>query len=214
MRSEALDISIVSRGQTLRVVLSGPFHNEQVNGIKEKISGLIEDGNRRLIIDMENVVIADDGVAPMFLTLANLIKGKNGDIKFIFRNEAVTKAFAPLRNMLSIYPDDLSLKTGGFFGFLKYRRRLLSRKTGVRLSRPVALILLFTLAGWFISLVFIIHLQNQRMRQQERELGELTEWKQRADSDLKNLRDRIRPLLQLGILKDTIETRSHASDRP
>ena len=214
MRSEALDISIVSRGHTLRVVLSGPFHNEQVSGIKEKITGLIEDGNRHLIIDMENVVAADDGVAPMFLTLANLIKGKNGDIKFIFRNESVSKAFAALRNVLSIYPDDLSLKTGGFFGFLKYRRKLMSRKTGVRLSRPVALILLFTLAGWFISLVFIIHLQNQRIRQQEQELGTLTQWKRQADMDLKNLRDRIRPLQQLGILKDTVESRGHESGHP
>jgi len=205
MRSEALDISIVSRGHSLRLVLSGPFHSEQVNGIKEKISGLIEDGNRHLIIDMENVLAVDDGVAFMFLSLVNMIKGKNGDIKFIFRNEAVTKAFAPLRNLLSIYPDDLSLKTGGFFGILKYRRKLLSRKTGVRLSKPVALILLVTLAGWFISLVFIIHMQSQRIRQQEREMSSLTQWKQQADMDLKNLRERIRPMQQLGILKDTAE---------
>jgi hypothetical protein len=162
---------------------------------------------------MENVISVDDGAAPMFLSLVNMIKGKNGDIKFIFRNEAVTKAFSPFRNLFSIYPDDLALKTGGFFGFLKLRRRLLSRKTGIRLSRPVALTLLFTLAGWFISLAFIIYLQNQRIRQEEREMIALTQWKQKADLDLQNLRERIRPMQQLGILKDTVETHAH-DDRP
>jgi hypothetical protein len=143
-----------------------------------------------------------------------LIKGKNGDIKFVFRNEAVTKAFAPFRNLFSVYPDDLALSTGGFFGVLKLRRKLLSRKTGVRLSRPVALVLLLTLAGWFISLAFIIHLQNLRIRQQEREMSSLTQWKQKADTELQNLRERIRPLQQLGILKDTVEIRGHEYSRP
>jgi anti-anti-sigma regulatory factor len=209
MKSEALDISIVSRGGALRVVLSGPFHNEQAGGIKEKIHGLIDDGNRRFIIDMENVVAVDDAVVPMLLSLVNSLKGKGGDIKFIFRNETVTKAFAPFRNLFSIYPDAGALDAGGFFGILKNRRKLLSKKTGVRLSRPVALILLFTLAGWFLSLAFIIHLQSRRISQQERELAELTQWRQKAGIELTNLRERIRPLQQLGILKDTVEPRGH-----
>ncbi len=209
MKSEALDISIVSRGGALRVVLSGPFHNEQVGGIKEKIHGLIDDGNRRFIIDMENVVAVDAAVVPMLLSLVNSLKGKGGDIKFVFRNETVTKAFAPFRNLFSIYPDAIALDAGGFFGILKNRRKLLSKKTGVRLSRPVALILLFTLAGWFISLAFIIHLQSRRISQQERELSELTQWRQKAGIELTSLRERIRPLQQLGILKDTVETRGH-----
>jgi hypothetical protein len=69
------------------------------------------------------------------------------------------------------------------------------------------------LAGWFISLAFIIYLQNQRIRQEEREMIALTQWKQKADLDLQNLRERIRPMQQLGILKDTVETHAH-DDRP
>jgi anti-anti-sigma regulatory factor len=202
MKSEALDISIISRSGVVWLYLNGPFHNEQVNSLKDKICGLIDDGNRRLIIDMESVASIDDTVAPMFLSLVNLIKGKGGDIRFIFKNETVSKAFFPFRNLLRIYPDALSLSTGGFFGLLKARGKVLSKKTGVRLSRPIAFILLFTLGGWFISLAFIIRLQSQRIRQQERELTELIQWKQQTSLEIKNLRERIKPMEQLGILKE------------
>jgi anti-anti-sigma regulatory factor len=209
MKSEALDIAIVSRGGTLWLYLTGPFHNEQVIGIKEKISSLIDDGNRRLVIDMENVVSVDDGVAPMFLSLVNLIKEKDGDIRFIFRNEAVSRAFFPFRNLLKIFPDALALNTGGFLSKLKSRGRVLSKKTGVRLSRPVAFILLFTLGGWFITLAFIIRIQSQRIHEQQSELTELIQWKQQASVELQNLRERIRPLEQLGLLKESSGTRGN-----
>jgi STAS domain. len=206
MKSEALDITIVSRGGSIWLFLSGQFHNEQVPSIKEKITGLIDDGNRRLVIDMENVSDIDDSVVPVFLTLVNLIKGKGGDIKFVFKNEPVTKAFSAYRNLFSIYPDAQALNTGGFFGVLKHRRSIMSKKTGVRLSRPVAFILFFALGGWFLSLVFIILLQSQRIRHQEMEVYNLSHWKQQASAEIKNLRERIRPLDQLGILKDTAKT--------
>ena len=205
MKSEALDITLVSRGSSIWLRLSGPFHGEQVPNIKEKITGLIDDGNRRLVINMENVSDVADSVAPMFLTLVNLIKGKGGDLKFVFKNEPVSKAFFPYRNLFSIYPDEPALNAGGFFGVLRRRRSVLSKKTGVRMSRPVAFILLVSLGGWFLSLVFIILIQNQRIRHQETEVYNLSRWKQQAGVEVVRLRERIRPLDQLGILKDTAE---------
>ncbi len=206
MKSDALDITLVSRSGSIWLLLSGPFHNEQVPNIKEKITGLIDDGNRHIVINMENVSDVAESAAPMFLTLVNLIKGKGGDIKFVFKNEPVSKAFSPYRNLFSIYPDAAALNTGGFFGVLRRRRSVLSKKTGVRMSRPVALILLVSLGGWFLSLVFIILLQNQRIRNQEIEVYNLSRWKQRAGVEIVRLRERIRPLDQLGVLKDTAET--------
>jgi len=209
MRSEALDMSIVNRGHVLRIYLSGPFNSEQAQSFKEKVCGLIEDGNLHLVIDMENVTVMGEDVAGMFLSLVNIIREKNGELKFVFRNEAVSRSFAPYKNLFSIYPDDLSLKTGGFFNFLNYRRKILSRKTGLRISVPVALILLCTLAGWYISMAFIIHIQSQRIHQQERELSELVEHNRKTSAEINILRERIKPLQQLGIIKDTTEIRSH-----
>ena len=208
MRSEALDITIEGRNQAVWLFLSGPFHGEQVPSMHEKIAGLIDDGNRRLVVDMENVLAVDDSVAQMFLSLLNLMRGKGGDILFIFRNEIVSKAFSPYRSIFPIYPDAQSLPARGLFGNLRRRGRMLSRKTGIRLSRPVALTLLITLFGWILTLMFIIHQQNQRIRRQETEARALTEWNRSAAAEIKELRDRIRPLEQLGILKDSTARKS------
>jgi anti-anti-sigma factor len=202
MRSEALDITIETRGRAIWLVLSGPFHAEQTPGMKEKIAGLVEDGNKKIIIDMENISDIDDSVPQMFLSLLNLVRGKGGDILLVFKNETVTKAFSPLKSVLSIYPDARSLPTGGLFSTLRRRSRVLTRKTGIRLSRPIAIALLVTLSGWILTLFFIIRLQNQRIRQQELEIRNVSEWKQNAMTELKTLKERLKPLEQLGIVKD------------
>jgi len=203
MRSEALDITIESRKDTIWIVLSGPFHNEQVPNIREKIEGLIEDGNRQMVLDMELVTEVGDAAVPMLLNELSLVRGKGGEIRMIFKNPIVTTAFAAYRNIFRIYPDSGSLARGGWLGAFKYRRWQLSRKTGVRLSRPVALVLLVVLGGWFISLGFIIMLQHGRIRDQQRDVQELTQWKQQTLLELQSLRERLLPLEQLGIIPDT-----------
>jgi len=205
MRSEALDITIETRGKWLWVFLSGPFNNEQVPNIKEKITGLVEDGNRRLVIDLEEVNFMGEDTPLMFLTLLNNIRGKSGELRFVFKNDIVTTALLPYRNIFRIFPDEAALARGGFLGELLYQRRMLSRKTGVRLSRPVALFLLFVLCGWFLSMAFIVYLQNERIQEQETELSELSQWKFRNEMELKSLKERLRPLEQLGILRDSLE---------
>jgi anti-anti-sigma factor len=202
MRSEALDITIQTRDRAMWLLLSGPFHAEQVPGMKEKIIGLIDDGNKKIIIDMEGVTDIDDSVPQMFLSLLNLVRGKGGDILLIFRNETVTKAFSPLKSLVAIYPDAQSLPTGRLFSKLRRQSRVLTRKTGIRLSRPIAIVLLVTLSGWILTLFFIIHLQNQRIREQETEIRSAGEWKRNSSAEIKTLKERLRPLEQLGIIKD------------
>lgn len=202
MRSEALDIVIEGHGHSLRLWLAGPFNNEQIPNIREKIGGLIEDGNRILTIDMEQVAAVGDRVPDLFLNLLSLVRGKGGDLILIFRNPAVTTAFATYRNIFQVYPDAAAAARSGILGFLRHRRTLLSRKTGVRISRPVAVFLLVVLAGWFVSLAFIIWLQSNRIRQQQNDQRELTQWKQMADMELQGLRERIRPMEQLGLLRE------------
>jgi anti-anti-sigma regulatory factor len=207
MRSEALDITIESRGHAVWLSLSGPFHNEQVPNIKEKIIGFVNDGNRLIVVNLEMVTGVNEGVVPMFLTLLNTIKGKQGELKFIFKNEVVTSAFAPYRNIFAIYPDANAMRYGKFLHNLLRRSLLLSRKTGVRISRPVALFLLFVLCGWFLTLGYVIQMQNRLIREQENEIQKLTTWKQNTDLELVQLRERIRPLRQLGLLADTLSRR-------
>jgi anti-anti-sigma factor len=204
MRSEALDITIESRQNSVWLLLSGPFHNEQVPNIREKITGLIDDGNKDIVVDLENITEVNDAVVPMFLRMLNLMKGKHGELKLVFRNPIVTNAFAGYRNIFAIYPDSQSLAYNGFLNTIRRRGMLMSRKTGVRLSRPVAIFLLVVLVGWFCTLAFIIHIQNQQIHAQERELHELTEWKQKTTLELEGLKQRLQPFEQLGLLRDSL----------
>jgi anti-anti-sigma factor len=208
MRSEALDITLESRGRALWLFLSGPFHHEQVPGMREKIAGLIDDGNRQLVIDLENVDDIDESATQMFLSLLNVMRGKGGDIWFIFKNENVSKAFSPFKSIFSIYPDAQSLPAGGFLSTLRRRSRVLARKTGIRLSRPIALTLLITLFGWILTLMFIIYIQSQQIHRQEAEIRALSESNRTAGTEIKELRERIKPLEQLGILKDIAPKKS------
>lgn len=204
MRSEALDIILETRGDSLWLILTGPFNNEQIPNIREKIAGLIEDGNRSLIIDLEGVDEIDTNAVPMFLQVVSLMRGKGGLIRFIFRNQIVTNAFSVYRNLFTIYPDAQTLATGGFFNSLKRQGRVLFRKTGVRISPAVALVLLFVLLGWFVSLMFIIRLQGHRIKEQSTEIQQLTTWKDQAGREIEFLSDRIRPMEQLGLLPDSL----------
>jgi anti-anti-sigma factor len=202
MRSEALDITIKSRGSALWLELSGPFHNEQVPNIRDKITGLINDGNKQIVVDMESVTSVSDGVAPMFLGLLNTMKGKHGDLRLVFKNSTVSMAFAAYRNVFSIHPNSEALAFSGLINAIRRRGILLSRRTGVRLSRPVAIFLLAILVGWLLTLALVIQVQNRRIRQQEKELNELSQWKQKTTIEVELLRERLKPMEQLGLLRD------------
>jgi len=203
MRSEALDIGIEGRGNSTWLTLSGPFHKEQIPNIRGKFITLLEDGNRLFTVDLEGVTAIDDTVAEMFLTIVSEVRAKGGDITFIFKNPVVSGAFASYERLLTVFSDAAALGNRGFLAMVFSRRNVMSKKTGIRISRPIAFFLIFVLCGWFLSLVFIIHLQSSRISDQENELAGLKLQSQRSSMELAKLRDRVRPLEQLGVLRDT-----------
>jgi anti-anti-sigma regulatory factor len=203
MKSEALDITIESRGKAILLVLAGPFHNEQIPNIREKVTGIIDDGSRDVVMDLEGVTVIGDGVVAMFLSLLNFIRAKHGDLRLIFRNTAVSAAFSPYRSIFSIYPDSTSLAFSGILRRLKRRGALLSRKTGIRLSPPVAIFIFFVLAGWFLTLALIISMQNSRLRKQELDISELTTQNSTFSVEIERMRERLRPIEQLGLIRET-----------
>jgi anti-anti-sigma regulatory factor len=205
IRSETLDISLENKKGAMRWTLAGHFHNEQAPSIREKFVGLMDDGCRAFVIDMEGVTGVDDAVVPMFLGLLNTLRGKGGEMKFVFKNDALRAAFRPYANLFQIYPDAESLSRDTVLGLLKKRSRVLTRKTGFRISRSVAIFLSIVLCGWFLTLLAIIHTQNERIRQQQHELQELGLWKLTADIEIEAMRERLQPLEQLGIVPSAPE---------
>lgn len=205
MRSEALDIVIEGREDSTWLILSGPFHREQIPNIRAKFEALLEDRNRDFIVDLEGVTAIENAVAEMFLLVLSEVREKGGEIRFIFKNSAVDEVFSPYRNLMPIFADAEALTAGGMLQRLARSGRMLRKKTGVRISRQVAIFLLIVLCGWFLTLLFIVHLQYRRLAEQQQELSDLTQWKQRAQIELNALKERLLPLEQLGIVRDTIK---------
>ncbi len=204
MLSEALDIIIESRGHTIWLFFQGPFNKEQIPNIRRKLEDFIRDGNREFVIDLEKVSTIHESVAPMFLNLLNFIKGKEGNIKLIFKNEMVSKAFLPYKNIFQIYTDAKSLSSGGFFQRLLRQGNFLAKKTGIRVSVPVAIIFLVILTGWFISLGIIINMQKEQIEEQEAELRDYEQWKQVTEIEIEDLKSRLKPMIQLGLVPDSL----------
>lgn len=203
MRSDALDITLESRRDTIWISLAGPFHNAQAPNIREKIETLLVDGNREFVLNLDGVTEVDTAVVETFIRILNTVRSKQGALRLVFRNETVSKAFQPFKHLFLIYPDNQSVDGGGIFSALKRQSRTLFRKTGVRISRPVALFLLVALCGWFISLLFIIQIQNKRLTEQAIELHAVTQSKTELDAEVTALRERVKPLEQLGIIADS-----------
>lgn len=204
MLSEALDITIEGHGDAIWLILAGPFNKEQIPNIRTKIEGFIRDRHRHIVVNLENITSIHESVAPMFLGLLNQIKGKDGDLKLIFKNDIVSSIFSPYKNIFPIYPDVKSLTSSAFLDSIRRRGIYLAKKTGVRLSVPVALFLFFILGGWFLSLGIIIRMQKQQLTEQETELREYQHWKQDAEKELAELKSRIKPMQQLGLLPDSL----------
>jgi anti-anti-sigma regulatory factor len=203
IRSESLDIQLENRNGSVWLTLTGEFHDEQAPVLREKFMPLVNEGCRSFIVDMEGITEIGDEVAPMFLALQSSLKGKDGDLKLIFKNDVMYRAFLPYLNLVSIFPDADSLSKGStIIDFLKRSGKALTRKTGFRISRPVALFGLVVLCGWFLTLLYIINMQNQRIQQQHSEILELGQWKATAEIDIEKMQDRLRPLEQLGIIKE------------
>ena len=200
MRFDSMDIMIEGRSGAIWLSLAGAFRKDQIPHMREKFEVLLEDRNRFFVIDLENITSIDDSVVQMFLHLLNTIKGKGGEIKLIFKNEIVSRSFAPYNNIFPVFPDAAALSSGGFLNAIRQRSKLLLKKTGIRISRPVALFLLIVLCGWFTSLLYIIHIQSRYLTKQQIEVHSLREYNQQTKIEIDALRERIKPLEQLGIL--------------
>lgn len=202
MLSEALDIAIESREGDLWLILAGQFKKEQVESIRSKIEGFLKDDNNFIVIDMEKVTEIHESVPQMFLELLNLINGKEGSLKFVFKNNIVTQAFSPFKNIFEIYSDAASFSASGFIHNMKRQGIILSRKTGIRLSIPVAIFLLFIMVMWFLTLGYIIHMQTKEIRKQEQVITGYEEHNKMQQIEIEDLKEKLKPLEQLGILKD------------
>lgn len=202
MLSEALDITIESREGDLWLILSGLFNKEQIDSIKTKVEGFVSDGNNFIVIDLDGISSIHEDVPKMFLELLNLINGKDGSLKFVFKNSIVAAAFSNYKHIFEIFSDANSFSGNGLMHTMKRQGIILSRKTGIRLSIPVAVFVLFIILMWFLTLGYVIQIQTRQIRKQEQLITGYEEHNKMQQIELEDLKEKLKPLEQLGILKD------------
>ncbi len=204
MKSEALEIQIEDWNGNTVLKLRGRFNNEQVPNIREKVLDLLAGGDRSFIFDLTAVSELDSGVAEFFLETLNTVRGKEGDVRIVCGRDEILAVLQKFRNLLDINADWKDLSSGGLMRRLQTRGIVLSRKTGIRVSRPVALLLSFALTGWFLFLLTMLLIQNHQITKQKKALAELYEWRQATLQQVRVLQERLKPLEDLGIEADSL----------
>ncbi|MCX7726207.1 MAG: STAS domain-containing protein [Chitinispirillaceae bacterium] len=207
MHYEPLEIIIEWKGRELWLTMEGALSDEQIPSFREKMFTFLNDGVRIFVLDMERISFIGEGMVLFFLEMLNSIKSKGGELKLVFKNEALTTAFKKYRSIFEIFPDSSLVEKKGIKRILSDAKSLLVKKTGIRISRPIALLLLFTLGGWFITLLFIIYLQNRQIKEQQSEIYRLLQWEAKSKIEIERLTSRLKPLEQLGIVTDSGTTK-------
>lgn len=205
MKSEALELQFETWKQNRVLVLRGRFTNEQIPNIRERMEDFLGAGERSFVLDLSEVSELDDAVPAFLLEILNLVRGKEGSLRIIYGTEVVWKALESHRNLFELHADRQSLFSGGILKRLQARGITMSRKTGIRISRPVAMVLLISLSGFLLSLLAIISIQHSQIRSQKSEVAGLRKWRSQTLSRMETLEQRLRPLEDLIRVPDSLQ---------
>jgi anti-anti-sigma regulatory factor len=185
----------------------GILKSQHLPAVRERLYSSIEGSNKIYFVLLEQVRFRDKNYLGMFLELLNFIKGKDSELVFIFHNEECKEFFNPFFNVFKIYDSrDSYRKDSDFWKKLKATGITYQRSTGIRLAPGIAVIFLFLLAGWLLTLFSIISGQDKDIRQREEALRDLQSNYMRSVHALEELKASIAPLKSMGFDIDTTET--------
>ena len=184
----------------------GILKSQHLPAVREKLYSSIEGTNKTYFVDIEQVRFRDKNYLGMFLELLNFIKGRDSKLVIIFHNEECKEFFSSFSNVFKIYDSrDSYRKDYDFWKKLKATGITYQRSTGIRLAPGIAVVFLFLLAGWLLTLFSIISSQDKDIRQREEALRDLQNNYMRSVHALEELKASVAPLKSLGFDIDTTE---------
>lgn len=194
----------VFKNETL-IEFKGVLREENLSAVREKLFSSVEGINKIYFIDVENVKFRDKNYLVMLLDLLNFIKGKESELVIIFHNEENMEFFSPYFNVFKIYDSrDSYRKNSGFWEKLKLTGITYQKSTGIRFAPGVAVVFLFLLAGWLLTLFSIISNQDKDIRDREEKLRELQSDYMQSVQTLEDLKASVAPLKGMGFDIDSI----------
>jgi len=204
--NENLDFAMEISKNEIMLEFKGVLKSQHLSAVRERLFSSIDGTNKIYFVILEQVKFRDKNYLEMFLELLNFIKGKDSDLVIIFHNEECRKFFSPFINIFKIYESrDSYRKNSDFWAKLKATGITYQRSTGIRLAPGIAVIFLFLLAGWLLTLFSIISGQDKDIRQREEALRDLQNNYMHSVRVLEELKTSIAPLKSMGFDIDTTE---------
>jgi len=193
----------ISKQETL-LEFKGILKTEHFSAVRERLFSSVEGFNKIYFVEIEQVKFKDKNYLNMFLEFFNFVKGKDSELVIIFHNEDCADFFRPFFNIFKIYDSrDSYRKNAGFWEKLKATGITYQRSTGLRLAPGVAIVFLFLLAGWLLTLFSIISSQDKDIRDREVILNEMQSKYMRSAQALEDLKASVAPLKGMGFNIDT-----------
>jgi anti-anti-sigma regulatory factor len=211
--SENLDFAMEISKNEILLEFKGILKSQHLPAVRERLFSSIDGINKIYFVALERVRFRDKSYLGLFLELLNFIKGKDSELVFIFHNEECKEFFHPFFNVFKIYNSrDSYRKNSDFWEKLKATGITYQRSTGIRLAPGIAVIFLFLLAGWLLTLFSIISGQDKDIRQREEALRDLQSNYMRSVHALEELKASVAPLKSMGFDIDTTENQPAISD--
>lgn len=200
MKADLLDISLENYGPHDLITLRGRFVAEQIPALREKLTSLTDVRNRTFLVSLENCRFEDSSYLELFLDLVNQAQGRDSRIALIFGNEEHWNFFRRWSNIFEIHSSIHDFSRSGMVERLKRRGLIFSKRTGIRISSGMALVLSLLVLGWGLTLLSIVNQQEKELRKRETALIRLEQEQVRLQKDFKSLQARFTPLRDLGFL--------------
>ncbi len=193
-----------SDGGTTVLVLSGILRADSLDELRSRIRALVEDGCKVLLFDLQEAEIRGPEIREFFLEVLNDMRGRGGRVALIARRHDVLAYFASVRNILEIFPSRSKFRRTGLVETLKRGGVTYSKKTGVRLSLGMALVVVLILGGWILTLWSFVSAQSERIARQQELLSRYETERAAMESELEELHRKLAPLNALGLVTDSL----------
>lgn len=208
MKADRIDVIVEDFGDEIQLGLRGAFGSRQLAAVREKLEMLVDGPGKIWFFDVEHSRFLDVAYLELFLDLLDRIKSKGGQMILLMHSEQNRAYFERFRHVFEIHATRDAYHRSGLFRRLKQTGLAYSRKTGMRLSPGVALVLVVLLAGWMLTLFSIIQYQEKEIRAREYRILELENRKREYSREITELRAAIGPLRDLGVV---VDSNSHKS---
>lgn len=198
------------RGLTV-LTLSGFLRAEALDDLRTRVRHLTEDGCKTLLFDLQEAEIRGPEVREFFLEVLNDMKGRGGRVAVVAKRHDVVSYFSSVRNLIEIYPNRTRFRRSGILETIKRQGIAYSKKTGVRLSPAMALLLLLLVASWIFNLALSNSSRADRLERQREQIAEQEAERAELRAQLDELRRKLAPLRQLGLTSDSLLAAEYTS---